>query len=102
MDRPIPLAAPAAFRFAAWAGPFALLLTGCTDQRVAQLEERMAAVEIKAEAAEKRSKVAESIASRSADSPQVVELPPPSDDNPNDEGDSGALADQNDGVLPGG
>jgi hypothetical protein len=87
-------------RVAALAAPLAFLLTGCTDQRVAQLEERVAAVEAKADAAEKRSKAAESIASRSADSPPVVELPP-SNDNPDGEEDSPALADQNDGVLPG-
>lgn len=93
-------AARSPVRFAALAGVLALLLGGCTDQRIAQLEERMAAVETKADAAEKRSKAAESIASRSADSPPVMELPPPSNDNPDGEADTGALADQNDGVLP--
>ncbi len=95
-------AARSPVRFAAAAGVLALLLGGCTDQRMAALEERMASVETKAEAAEKRSKAAESIASRAADSPPVMELPPPSNDNPDGDEDTGALADQNDGVLPGG
>jgi hypothetical protein len=108
MDTQISLAASARnaarspVRFAALAGVLALLLGGCTDQRIAQLEERVAAVETKADAAEKRSKAAESIASRAADSPQIVEAPPPSVDNPDAEDeDSPALADQNNGVLPG-
>ena len=92
-------AVPASLRLAALAGSIALLLGGCTDQRMAQLEERMATVETKAEAADKRSKAAESIASRSADSTPVVELPPPSDDNPDGEEEGLAEADQNDGTV---
>jgi hypothetical protein len=94
-----PSAVLVSFRLAALAGGFALLLGGCTDQRVAQLEERMAEVETKAAAAEKRSKAAESIAIRSVDAAPVMELPPPSNDNPDGEDEGLAEADQNDGVL---
>ncbi len=92
-------AAPASFRLVTLAGGIALLLGGCTDQRIAQLEERLAAVEIKAESADKRAKAAESLATRSVESPPVVELPPPSDDTPDGEEEGLAEAGQNDGTL---
>ena len=84
--------------FGALAGGFMILLAGCSEQPNAQLEQRLAAVEAKAEAAEKRAKAAESIALRSADSPQVMELPPPSNDNPDGEDASEADTGQVDGL----
>ena len=91
-------AARSTFRFAALTGGLMILLSGCTDQRTAQLEERLTAVETKAEAAEKRSKSAEAIALRSTDSPPAMEVPPPTNDDPSSDDDSQADAGQVDGL----
>ena len=67
--------APRRVAGASAAAMFALLLSGCDAQRVNQLEERVAQVEAKADAAEKRSKTAESLAVQSQ--PQAISQPEP-------------------------
>jgi hypothetical protein len=51
----------------------ALLLAGCSEDRVQQLEERVNLVEAKADSAEKRAKAAEAMA---AQTPQIVQPDP--------------------------
>jgi hypothetical protein len=50
-----------------------LLLAGCSEDRVQQLEERVKLVEAKADSADKRSKAAEAMA---ADTPQIAQPEP--------------------------
>lgn len=59
-----------------------LLLSGCEQQRVAKLEERLTHVEAKADSAEKRAKSAEALASQTQPIVQA-EPPPPTDLDPN-------------------